>query len=112
MSFVNRVKERRDLSSIMRQVNEDNCVIVLSGTTGVGKSGLTQYLLQNELNFKTSVCVHVSKSSPDSIDNSHYLNAVYRTFCQYAKDHKAVTLSTVEHALSSLLVCYTLRRSG
>jgi tetratricopeptide (TPR) repeat protein len=100
MSFVNRVKERRDLSSIMRQVNEDNCVIVLSGTTGVGKSGLAQYLLENEMNFKTSVCVHISKSSPDSIENSHYLNAIYRKFCEYAKEHKAVILSPIEHALS------------
>ena len=99
MSFLNRTKECHELSAIIRQNANNNCVIILSGTTGVGKSGLAQHLFRTRIHSKESICVRVSKSSPDSIESTHYLNAVYRSFVEYAKANKASTLSPKEHAL-------------
>ena len=44
-------------------------------------------ILNTKLKHRYSVFVNISKSSPDTIENLHYLNALYRAIVQLANQH-------------------------
>ena len=85
--FYNRKNETGQIMSYIDPPADNNKILVLVGKTGVGKSGLIKMILSTKLNHRLSVQVSVSKSSPDTIDNLHYLNAMYRTLTQLASQH-------------------------
>lgn len=85
MPFYNRMRETKDIVGIVEEDKDANKIIVLSGTTGVGKSGLVCKLLNDELANWRSIRVGVSKSSIDTIENLHYLNAIYKAIYELAK---------------------------
>ncbi|OBZ14663.1 hypothetical protein A8L34_12140 [Bacillus sp. FJAT-27264] len=85
MQFINRIKETRDLVRIVNEHKDKNKLIVLYGTTGVGKTGLVSKLFKEDLIEHTSLRVQVSKSSPDTIENLHYLNSLYKVVWELAR---------------------------
>ena len=85
MAFYNRHKETNEIMSYINSQGDNNKIIVLVGKTGVGKSGLVKMILDTKLGLP-SLQVHVSKSSPDTIENLHYINAIYRAIVQRAKE--------------------------
>lgn len=85
VTFYNRHKETDQILSYINSGECNNKIIVLVGKTGVGKSGLAKMLLDTKLKEWPSLQIHVSKSSPDTIENLYYINAIYRAFVRRAE---------------------------
>lgn len=85
-TFYNRKRETKKILKTLDNQSTENKILLLAGKTGVGKSGLTKKILESSRN-KNSICVRISKSSPETIDNMHYINAVYRTFNKLAQEN-------------------------
>ena len=101
--FLNREKEREEISIILNQTICQNLVLIITGRSGVGKSALVQHILQNELSNLASVNVQVSKSSPETIGNLHYLNTLYRAFVRRSHfNFYDRILSPFQYALGSI----------
>lgn len=104
MTFYNRIQETKEiLQHIGSQGEQDNKILLLAGKTGVGKSGLVRKILENDLESRLSICVYVSKSSPETIENLHYLNAIYSTLSQLAeKKHFDNIPSPLQHSVMNI----------
>lgn len=93
--FYNRVKETEQITAYVGSQDEKkNKIILLEGNTGVGKSGLVRKILHHELKDRSSIVVSVIRSSPDTIENLYYINAIYRRLSELAKEQffdKALT---------------------
>lgn len=87
--FLNRSDERKRASDFFGPASPAKSkVLFVTGHTGVGKSGLVQYLSENEFTALglSVISVHVSKSSPDTIENNHYFNALYSAVAAFGKE--------------------------
>jgi hypothetical protein len=87
--FINRVNERKRICEFICSTKpSQNKVLFITGRTGVGKSELMQYVSENELlNLDLHVIrVHISKSSPDTIENNHYFDAIYAAIAEHGKE--------------------------
>jgi len=70
--FNNRVNETNQILSYINAKQRGNLILVLTGRTGVGKSGLVRMILGTALSNRLSIQVNINKSSPDTIENLHY----------------------------------------
>lgn len=86
MEFYNRVNESKAIVNCILPQGRQNKILLVAGVSGVGKSGLVKKLLNNELGHQISIRVCVSKSSVDTIENLHYINALYKAFYERAKE--------------------------
>lgn len=87
-TFYNRVKETKQIVDCINSSDQDtNKIILLGGKTGVGKSGLVRKILRYDLKDQSSIVVTISKVSPDTIENLHYINVIYRRMSELAKEH-------------------------
>lgn len=94
--FYNRDSERKTITEKVRENKSQGHIIFLAGTTGVGKSGLAQKLLQDELSDYKSVVLRIGKSSIGTIENLSYFNALYRGLIEVAQKRKDYGLKTAE----------------
>ena len=87
-TFYNRVEETKQIVDYISSSNQvKNKIILLGGKTGVGKSGLVRKILRYDLREHASIIVEISKVSPDTIENLHYINAIYRQMSKLAKEY-------------------------
>lgn len=87
-TFYNRVKETKQIIDCINSSNKSiNNIILIGGKTGVGKSGLIRKILQDDLRDQVSIVITVSKVSPNTIENLHYINAIYRRMSELAEEH-------------------------
>lgn len=103
-TFYNRVKETKQIVDYISSSDQvKNKIILLGGKTGVGKSGLVRKILRYDLKEHASIIVEVSKVSPDTIENLHYINAIYRQMSKLAKEYFFDTMpSPFRHGLLNL----------
>lgn len=92
--FYDREKERRDIPSKIRQNRHSSQIIILIGTTGVGKSALVENLLEKELREYKYAILNIGKNSPHTIDNLYYFNALYKKINETAEKQKEYALKT------------------
>lgn len=83
--LLDRDTETTEVIKIINSTTENNKIILLTGISGVGKSGLVQKLAQSPLLENIIVSVKISKSSIDTIENLQYFNAIYKAVTKYAK---------------------------
>lgn len=83
--LLDRDVETIDLLNIINTPVKSNKIILISGISGVGKSGLVEKLAQSPLIKNAIIPVKISKSSVDTIENQQYFNVLYKTITQYAK---------------------------
>lgn len=93
MTFINRTREREELTKLLMQPVEKNRIILLSGYSGVGKTGLMHQLFSTTLSFGRCLQVHISKNSVDTIDNGAYFNALYKEMVEYSSKTKSKSVS-------------------
>lgn len=93
MTFINRTREREELTKLLMQPVEKNRIILLSGYSGVGKTGLMHQLFSTTPSFDRCLQVHISKNSVDTIDNGAYFNALYKEMVKYSSKTKAKSMS-------------------
>ena len=94
--FYDREKEREAITQKVKENKSKGQLIFLAGTTGVGKSGLAQKLLQDELSDYKSVVLCIGKSSVGTIENLSYFNTLYRKLIEAAKQRKDYGIRTAE----------------
>lgn len=95
-SFYDREKERTQIPSQIRENKTESQIIVLAGTSGVGKSGLAQFLLHQCLSEIKSVTVAIGKSSNGTIDNLTFFNALYQELNSLAGYKRTYKLRTAK----------------
>lgn len=83
--LLDREMETSDVIGIINTVTENNKIILLTGISGVGKSGLIEKLSLSPLLRNVIISVKISKSSVDTIENLQYFNAIYKAVTKYAK---------------------------
>lgn len=83
--LLDRERETSDVIEIINTPTENNKIILLTGISGVGKSGLVEKLSQNPLLGNVIISIKISKSSVDTIENLQYFNAIYKSVTKYAK---------------------------
>lgn len=93
MTFINRTREREELTKLLMQPVEKNRIILLSGYSGVGKTGLMHQLFSTTPSFDRCLQVHISKNSVDTIDNGAYFNALYKELIKYSSKTKSKLVS-------------------
>lgn len=84
--LLDRKVETNDVLQIINASTDGNRIILLTGISGVGKSGLVEKLAQDASLNQTILSVKVSKSSVDTIENQQYFNALYKAVTKYAKN--------------------------
>lgn len=93
MTFINRILEREELTKLLMQPVEKNRIILLSGYSGVGKTGLMHQLFSTTLSFNRCLQIHISKNSINTIDNGAYFNALYKEMVKYNSKTKNKSVS-------------------
>lgn len=87
-TFYNRVNETRKIVGCINSSDRArNKILLLGGKTGVGKSGLVRKILRHDLREQASIIIEISKVSPDTIENLHYINAIYRQMSKLSKEY-------------------------
>lgn len=92
--FYDRKDERKSITKQIRDNGTRGQIIVLAGTSGVGKSSLAQKLLQDELKDYKSVILRIGKSSIGTIENLSYFNTLYQSIINLAMERKDYKLKT------------------
>lgn len=85
--LLDREVETNDVIQIISKATDNNKIILLTGISGVGKSGLVQKISQSSVQNLTILSVKVSKSSVETIENQQYFNALYKAVTKYAKNN-------------------------
>lgn len=83
--LLDRNTETEEILKIINTDTEKNKIILLTGISGVGKSGLIEKMEQTALFAFPVLHVKVSKSSIDTIENLQYFNALYKRFVEFSK---------------------------
>ena len=92
--FYDRSDERKKIPDQINSHRGQRQIIMLVGTTGVGKTGLAEKLLRDELVDYTSVTVPMGKSSVNTIENLSYFDALYRQLNDLAKERRDFHIKT------------------
>ena len=77
-NLIDRDNEIQILSDLVNSQGSTNKIIVLSGISGVGKSGLMEKLKLSRLISNDVITVKMSKSSVETIENLQYFNNIYK----------------------------------
>lgn len=93
-NFYNRLDERKKIPDQIFAYRGQRQIIVLAGTSGVGKSSLAEKLLRDELHDYKSVTVPMGKSSVSTIENLSYFDTLYRKLNDLAKERKEFRIKT------------------
>ena len=83
--LLDRDKEISDVMSIIDENKDQKIILLVTGVSGVGKSGFVEKLTQNNVFNNAILSVKISKHSIDTIENLQYFNALYRAMTKYAK---------------------------
>lgn len=92
--FYDRSDERKKIPKQINTHKGQRQIIMLVGTTGIGKTGLAEKLLRDELADYKSVTVPMGKSSVSTIENLSYFDALYRRLNTLAKERKDFHIKT------------------
>jgi tetratricopeptide (TPR) repeat protein len=96
---LNRNDERYKIVDFIKGSEKNNEVIILAGPSGVGKSELVRYILENEIPENKNIRVEISINKTSTIENNHYLNILYKAVFKHIcmeKDFKKILRSTVK----------------
>ncbi len=107
--FYNRTDETAELVKIFEGSADNNRIIILAGKSAVGKSAFVDKVLKNELRSHDSFRVNICKSSSNTIENLHYINALYRALAELANQKKWDNIhSPLQRSVSSIRNLFSL----
>jgi len=86
LEFINRTKERDNLINVLSNSKNNNEVIIITGSSGVGKSELAHHVLESELFKNRNIRVRIPKTISNAFENNHYFNLLYKTVFNYVKN--------------------------
>lgn len=83
--FFDREVETQEVSDIIKRKFDNNQILILTGYSGVGKSGLMAKI-RNQSTFNIPIIsIKLSKSSVETIENFQYFNAIYKGVVDFAQ---------------------------
>ena len=104
--FYDRSDERKQLADMLQNAEKKRAkIILLTGYSGVGKTGLISELFSSTLSHRPHVHVHVSNIASTAIENCFYFNRLYDEMLNKSKANVTSDLST-----SSPLVSLRIRQ--
>lgn len=83
--FLDREVESDDILQYIKKPINKSKILLLTGISGVGKSGLIEKISQDTSLNQKILFVKVSKNSVETIENLQYFNSLYKTVTKYAK---------------------------
>lgn len=95
--FFDRTDERNGICQQICKNKNNSQIIVLVGTTGVGKSALAQKLLCDELAKFKSITLQIGKNSVSTIENMSYFNMLYKKVAELALEQPHLSIKTPKH---------------
>lgn len=110
-TFLNRHKEQGELTTLLQNESNENQIILLTGYSGVGKTGLMRQLFSTTLYGNNHIRLQISKKASQSIENGYYINRLYKAlFMQFSKN---ASISNYRFLFSPIIknVLVTLVRS-
>ena len=75
-TFLNRHKEQGELTTLLQNESNENQIILLTGYSGVGKTGLMRQLFSTTLYGNNHIRLQISKKASQSIENGYYIAEV------------------------------------
>ena len=102
-TFYNRHDETAKILSFLSQKTSKNSILVLVGKSGVGKSELIRFIFNEKLPEQRVINVNVCRNTPETIENLHYINAIYRAMAELAsKKFFDKIITPQQYGISSL----------
>ena len=77
--FLDREEESDDILQYIKKPINKSKILLLTGISGVGKSGLIEKISQDTSLNQKILFVKVSKNSVETIENLQYFNSLYKT---------------------------------
>lgn len=99
-NLIDRENEIEKLSTIMDSCEKNN-VILISGISGIGKSGLVSKLKLNNSLLSIIVSVKMTKNSVSTIENLQYFNAIYKCLYNFSIEHFSLIPTPTEYGIRS-----------
>ena len=100
-NLIDRDNEIQILSDLVNSQGSTNKIIVLSGISGVGKSGLMEKLKLSRLISNDVITVKMSKSSVETIENLQYFNNIYKELEDFSIKNPSLVPTPTEHGIRS-----------
>lgn len=100
--LLDRDKEVLQLSSMINNSKNNNLVILVSGISGIGKSGLIRKLKDSGVISSMIVTVKMSKNSISTIENLQYFNAIYKSLQDFSFRNNELIPTPTQHGFSSI----------
>lgn len=99
--LLDRTVEIAKLSTIINN-KQNNLIVLVTGISGIGKSGLIRKLDSSGVLSFVIVNVKMSKISVSTIENLQYFNALYKTLQVYAIKNNALFPTPTQHGYRSI----------
>lgn len=96
-NLIDRNNEIKLLSNFVNSQGSTNKIIILSGISGIGKSGLMEKLKMSKLISNDIITVKMSKSSVETIENLQYFNDIYKEFEIFSFNNSSLVPTPTEH---------------
>lgn len=100
--LLDRDSEVNKLSNIINQENTCNSIIIITGISGVGKSGLIEKLKASNKIQSLIVNVKMSKTSSSTIENLQYFNSIYKSLEEFSMKNSSLIKTPVQYGFSSI----------
>lgn len=100
-NLIDRNNEIKLLSNFVNSQGSTNKIIILSGISGIGKSGLMEKLKMSKLISNDIITVKMSKSSVETIENLQYFNDIYKEFEIFSFNNSSLVPTPTEHGIRS-----------
>lgn len=94
--------EIKKLSDIIKNKSNQNTIIIVTGISGIGKSGLVAKLKKSNIISDEVLTVKMSKHSLSTIENLQYFNAIYKSFQDFSFKNNSLVLTPVQYGYSSI----------
>lgn len=100
--LLDRDNEIAEITKIINNHGNKNSIILITGISGVGKSGLICKLKNTGFLSSNVVTVKMNKSSVSTLENLQYFNAIYKALQDFSFKNNTLIPTPVRYGYSSL----------
>lgn len=100
--LLDRDNEIAEITKIINNHGNKNSIILITGISGVGKSGLICKLKNSGFLSSNVVTVKMNKSSVSTLENLQYFNAIYKALQEFSFKNNTLIPTPVQYGYSSL----------
>ncbi|WP_175405431.1 AAA family ATPase [Ruminococcus bovis] len=98
-NLIDREHEIQNLSDLVNSQSSTNKIIVLSGISGIGKSGIIEKFKMSKLISNDVITVKMNKSSVETIENLQYFNNIYKELEDFSIKNSSLVPTPTEYGI-------------